>query len=183
MQLIQQPVNAVLFEREKRAVLRLDEAAGLVFLRFALRELEREGLIFPALLLDDWGREIADLSLYPWIQENGAYFPRAELFGFDGSGTQIQRFLRELELTGGYPCYVARERRAAAATATPVEAILISGAEVATSTRLRRPEGLERPLANAAVAWWAVNPQESIDLAAYLAPPNGGPAVGSGGAG
>jgi hypothetical protein len=157
-------------------VLRLDEAAGPVFLRFALRELEREALIFPALLLHDWGRETTELSLYRWIEENGTYFPRAELFGVDGTGAQVQRFLRELELTGSYPCYASRERRAGAAAPALVEAIIIPRSEATTPTRLRRPDGMETPLANAAVAWWAAAPQALIDLAGYLELSGGAPA-------
>ncbi|MCA9982085.1 MAG: hypothetical protein KDD89_14675, partial [Anaerolineales bacterium] len=53
-----------------------------VFLRYALTEMGTERPIFPAVVLDDWGRENKQLGLYHWIREEGDMFPRAEVFGY-----------------------------------------------------------------------------------------------------
>ena len=78
--------------------------AGLLFLRFAYVLMGTEAPLFPSFLIDDWGGEIKGVSLYSWVKENGILFPRAEIFGFDRQGNQVQYFLRELELFARLLC-------------------------------------------------------------------------------
>ena len=83
-----------LLDEGSRPALLLDETAGPIVLRYALVRQGTEEHILPAFLLDDWGAEIKGLALYRWIEEQGDYFPRAELFGFDAGGGETQVFLR-----------------------------------------------------------------------------------------
>ena len=78
---------------------------NLVYLRFALVTRGPGDHIFPASVLDDWGKERSNLGLYEWILEFGDQFPRAEVFGFDPDGSETQVFIRALEHFARFPCY------------------------------------------------------------------------------
>lgn len=166
-------------ERGQTAVL-LDEiapaaeTADTLYLRFAFVTRGREEHLFPGFLLDDWGKEVRGLKLYRWVAEFGEQFPRAEVFGSERNGLEVQFFLRELELYARLPCYAYVDRRQPLAEGVPVAAILLPEAGVAAPERRARPEGWERPLSAARVTWWRVPPAlDQFDLA-LLAPPDPG---------
>ncbi len=128
-----------------------------LYLRFAFVTLGREEHIFPAFILDDWGKEQRGLRLYQWVAEFGEQFPRGEIFGFEQDGAETQCFLRALELYAKYPLYVYTDRKQPVAAGTLVEAILLPDATVRESVRGRRPLA-QRPLSHARVSWWRVPP-------------------------
>jgi hypothetical protein len=167
MRVIQQSVRATLLEGEGQAVLLIGEAAEPLYLRFGLRELEGDGLIFPASLLDDWGREIGSLALFEWIQANGSHFPRAELFGLSAAGASRQRFLRELDLATKPVCYVARQPDTPMPACLPVAAILVSDAALTAPRRAAQP-ALDGPVSRAAVSWWRVPPGGMVDPSSFI---------------
>ena len=158
MKLLQQRINGVLQRVGEQGVLVWDETAGPLYLRFLLPEIEREGGIFPAFLLDDWGQEIKTLELYEWVRENGVNFPRAEIFGVAGNGQEVQVFLRELELFGKYPCYAYEEKGAAVTAGVLVAAIVVADGGAAEAQRIKRPATATGPLRYAKVSWWQANP-------------------------
>lgn len=158
MKLLQQRVNGVLYRVGEQAVLVWEETAGPLYLRFLLPEIEREEGIFPAFLLDDWGQEIKSLELYDWVRENGAQFPRAEIFGIDGNGREAQAFLRELELFGKYPCYAYEDKAAPVTAGVLVGAVVLVEGEAVEPQRVKRPAGVTGPLRYAKVRWWQVRP-------------------------
>ncbi|MFQ5400853.1 MAG: hypothetical protein ACE5E7_14805 [Anaerolineae bacterium] len=135
-----------------------EPAAESLFLRFAFVTTGVEEHIFPALLLDDWGRESASAELYQWVYEYGDQFPRAEMFGFDVGGREVQCFLRELEHFARLPCYAYREADAPVAGGVLVEAVLLPDKTAEFPRRERRPSGLQRPLRSVRASWWRVPP-------------------------
>jgi hypothetical protein len=158
MKLLQQRLNGVLHRVGEQGVVVWDEAAGPLYLRFLLPEIEREEGIFPAFLLDDWGQEIKTLELYDWVRENGVNFPRAEIFGIDQNGQEAQVFLRELELFGKYPGYAYREKGDPVTAGVLVAAIVLTDSQVAEPQRIKRPVGVAGPLRYAKVSWWQAQP-------------------------
>ena len=151
MQPLTQRIHGSLRRSGATSTLLLDEAEGSLFLRYALVRQGSESHVFPALLLDDWGREHNSLSLYRWIYEEGQRFPRAELFGFDAAGRQIQLFLRELEIFFKYPCYVYTEKTAPIPAGERVHTISLPGR--AQRQEVVVPARVEWPLRHAAVSW------------------------------
>jgi hypothetical protein len=126
-------------------------------LAFVLRGTEEK--ILPESLLDDWGHEISGLELYKWVKENATHFPRAELFGHDIDGRSQQCFMRELDLTAGYPLYVYEGDNAPLISGERLHAILLLGER--TGRHLTAPpENISFPLREAAVEWWLVNSAE-----------------------
>lgn len=168
MKAISQHVHGkLLTENGRSALLLLDSEPDAVtavslYLRFAFVTLGREEHIFPAFILDDWGKEQRGLRLYQWVAEFGEQFPRGEIFGFEQDGAETQCFLRALELYAKYPLYVYTDRKQPVAAGTLVEAILLPDATVRESVRGRRPLAqqppLQRPLSHARVNWWRVPP-------------------------
>ncbi|MCI0395380.1 MAG: hypothetical protein L0332_04615 [Chloroflexi bacterium] len=154
----QQRVAGTLWVEAGRAALWLEETAGPVYLRFALLALDLERQIVPAVVLDDWGKEIRGQEMFGWLRENGPYFPRAEVFGFDLQGRPQQYFLKELELTARYSCYAAADPAAPLAAGAPLEAVLLPDDQVTGIARTRRPAGITLPLRHAQLTWWQVNP-------------------------
>lgn len=146
---------------DEKAMLLLDERVAYCYLAFSLLERGTEREIFPESLLDDWGHEIKNLALYDWIQENGIHFPRAEIFGYDRAGNNIQCFLRDLDPLSKYPCYVFEEPRQAIVEGVQVVSIGLPDNDVQQPVRTRRPPGTESPLNNAKVHWWRVGPDYS----------------------
>jgi hypothetical protein len=154
-------VNGCLYRLGQRSLLLLDESLPPLTLRCAFAELYGEAHILPALLLDDWGKEVKTLALYEWAREFGAHFPRAELFGFYPDGRETQTFLRDLDLHHPYPGYVYERPEAPLATGRLLDAILIPGENQAPQ-RIRRPAGLGPLLRYAAVSWWQVQPSSPL---------------------
>ncbi|MCL4868143.1 MAG: hypothetical protein KJ063_04175 [Anaerolineae bacterium] len=158
MRPISQKVNGVLYEKEGETALLLDDAAAPLFLRYAFVIQGPEDPIFPAFLLDDWGREIGKLALYQWVAENGNLFPRAEIFGYELDGRETQVFLRALELYARYPCYVYPDKDAPVERGRLLRHILIPEAIAATPAKTKRPDNPHLPLARARLSWWHINP-------------------------
>ncbi len=150
------------------------ETSTSLYLRFAFVTLGREEHIFPAFILDDWGKEIRGLKLYEWFAEFGEQFPRAEIFGFERNGVETQCFVRALEFYARLPVYVYADRRAGVETGTLVEAILQPDPLVNTPVQGKRPPGLERPLRSARVSWWQIPPDLQRFDFGLLTPPDPG---------
>jgi hypothetical protein len=167
VRVIQQRLLARLIRGPELAVLWPDDGAAPLYLRFGLPELEREGFIFPSLLLDDWGREISNLSLYDWIQANGDQFPRAELFGLSRAGHSEQRFLRELDLSARLACVAAVNPGAPMASCATVGAIALSD-PTATEIQHVGPLWREGPIGRAAVSWWRAPAGAEVDIGALF---------------
>lgn len=153
---IKQRIRAKLLNIGEKSVLLLDDQAQPVYLCFALVVRDSEVEILPESLLDDWGHEINSFYLYEWIQENGFQFPRAEIFGFDSRGKQMQCFLRELDLTTLYPCYVFDSIQTPISAGVLIDAILIPDHRIFQPRRINRPTDIEAPLKNSRVNWWHV---------------------------
>ena len=138
----------------------LDEDGPEQTIRLAFIVQGSERHVFPALALDDWGRERQGLRLYRWIYEEGTRFPRAELFGFTVEGDQMQIFLRDLELSYRYPCYIY------GAADEPVQNGRLLSAIFTTADhhegdplKIEPPTGLPWALRRAAVRWRRVDPR------------------------
>lgn len=165
--MIVQEMNGQLLAADAGAALLLDSAANALYLRYAFVERGSEQHIFPESLLDDWGHEIKSLSLYDWVFENGPQFPRAEMFGSLADGSPRQRFLRELDLTGGLICYVYQRPYSSLAEGSIIGAVLVADTRSGQPRRIVRPDIITPPLAYARVTWWSVNADRatSIELA------------------
>lgn len=139
--------------KDNHAIL-LDDDAPSQPLRLALIIRGSEQHIFPALALDDWGREKKGAGLYKWLYEEGPRFPRAEVFGFDVAGVQTQIFLRDLELSFRYPCYLYKERDAPVQAGQRLHTIFIPGTTKQTEpAKIRPPDELPWSIRHMAVRW------------------------------
>lgn len=154
MQPLSEQMRGTLYQRGETTALLLDETAALCTLRFALLVQGTEQVVFPALVLDDWGRERNSLALYRWIYEEGQRFPRAEVFGFDRSGQETQIFLRDLEIFFNYPCFAYPERKTPLSEGERLTVVFIPGEEGQESPeKAKVPAALSWPLQHAAVSW------------------------------
>jgi hypothetical protein len=163
MKALGEMVNGRLYRQNQRALLLLAEAAPAVQLRCAFVELYGEGQILPALLLDDWGKEIKTIALYEWAREYGLQFPRAEMFGFDPQGCSVQYFLRDLELFSKYPSYVYPEASTPISDGVLLEAVALPGS-APEPQRIKRPSVIGGLLAYARVSWWSVRPDSLAEV-------------------
>ena len=147
-----------LLKAEAHALL-LDEEAPKQTLRLAIITRGAERHIFPALALDDWGRERKGPGLYRWLYEEGTSFPRAEIFGFDDQGDEIQHFLRDLELSFRFPCYLFSDEDSPIASGHRLRTIFLPG-EDGPSEPMKTPPPPDTPFAlrRAAVYWRQVDP-------------------------
>lgn len=163
MKIIKDPTAGTLLADGDLIALRLGAADSdsLVYLSYALVTQGPGHQILPSVLLDDWGREIRHLELYRWIEENGQRFPRAEVFGIDPAGAQVQYFLRDLELLARYPLYAYTEKNAAPNSAVVIRAILLPDDAVDEPQRARPPDDLKSPLRKTSTEWWRVNPRQT----------------------
>lgn len=154
MQALTETVGAELYRRDEQRALLLDETASPLYLRYALIVRGTQRHVFPALLLDDWGRERNALSLYRWIYDEGQRFPRAELFGFNGQGREIQIFLRELEIFFRYPCYAYREQSASTDAGHLLDnVVVLKPAHGGEPVDVEAPDTVSWPLRHSAVQW------------------------------
>jgi hypothetical protein len=151
--------NALLLYQIKPA----KDAENLIYLRYALVTRGPGEHILPAFVLDDWGKERANLGLYEWVLQNGDRFPRAEIFGFEPGGSETQAFLRAIEHFARFPCYAYAEDDPGVGGGALISAIFLPDAGVSEPTRIKTPEHLKLPLSNARVTWWLV-PQEMKDF-------------------
>ncbi|MCA9932275.1 MAG: hypothetical protein H6662_03115 [Ardenticatenaceae bacterium] len=122
------------------------ETAVSLYVRFAFVTLGREEHIFPAFIMDDWGKEIRGRKLYEWVAEFGEQFPRGEIFGFEQTGEETQCFVRALELYARLPVYVYCERRAPVMAGTLIDSVVLPQG-VGTAVRSKHP------WQNARVSW------------------------------
>lgn len=132
------------------------ESDNLVYLRYAMVTRGPGDHIFPALVLDDWGRERRSLSLYQWIRENGDRFPRAEIFGFERDGRETQAFLRGMEIYARYPCYAYEEPDIPVQEGHLLYAIFLPDDQADAPQKIKPPKDLDLPLRAARVTWWRV---------------------------
>ena len=160
MSVHKQKINGDLLTDGERATILLDESGETIFLRFALVDQAASNHLLPEVLLDDWGSEIRGPAIYEWIEENGLYFPRAEVFGFDLNGREKQFFIREIDLMVRYPCYAYSPPDLGLSAGRLIEAILMPGEKGGQSQRIKRPAGIEGPLVNSALSWWLIPPDK-----------------------
>lgn len=181
MRAVRQRVGGELLLQDKKNALILRqlkpprEAENLVYLRYALVTRGPGDHIFPAYVLDDWGKERGSLRLYEWVRENGDHFPRAEIFGFEQDGRETQAFLRGMELYARYPCYAYNAADLPVTEGHLLSAILVPDAAAAKPKRIKRPADLKLPLSAARVTWWSIPAGTSdFDLAGLDAEPDPG---------
>lgn len=127
----------------------------VVWLNYALVTMGKEEHIFPGVVLDDWGNEFKTLKLYNWIRENGDRFPRAEVFGSDLRGDEVQLFVRVLELQATYPVYVEYE---GGEGLERVHAFILPDSTATEPIPIAVPDGIESPMREARVSWWRADP-------------------------
>ena len=159
------PIHAQHLHKGEAHALLLDENAPQQHLRLALITRGAERHIFPALALDDWGREKKGPGLHRWLYEQGPRFPRAELFGYDAHGDETQTFLRDLELSFRFPCYLFTQEGEPIPSGVRLQAIFLSGDYTSVAPReTEPPPHLPFPLRRAAVQWRLVGPASLPDL-------------------
>lgn len=166
MKVVAQRVQGKLISENGRAALLLynleptaEQTADSLYLRFAFVLRGVETHIFPAELLDDWGNAVTGWALYEWVLEYADQFPRAEIFGFDGQGREMQCFLRDLEVMEPVRCYAYPTNETAWAEGASLVAMLLPKEGITSAKPVERPilEG-KRPLSAAKVTWWQVPP-------------------------
>lgn len=147
-------INARRFKRDEHHAILLDDDAPSQPLRLALIIRGSEQHVFPALALDDWGREKKGTGLFRWLYEEGPRFPRAEVFGFDAEGAQTQIFLRDLELSFRYPCFVYEDPTAPVEDGRRLHTIFIaSPLQQPEPVKIKPPKDLPWSIRHAAVRW------------------------------
>lgn len=159
MTAIAERINGRLLRTDQGAAILLQEGVGVIYLRYALVGLSGESLIFPEALLDDWGRELKTLELYAWIRQHGLFFPRAEVFGFDGKGEARQCFLRELDLHARPSCWAFQDKRGSLHSGLLIEHVIQVNLEILEPEEINRPADVPMPLRQADVTWWQANPE------------------------
>ena len=176
MRAVRQRVSGKLLLQSKKNGLILQQlkppkdAENLIYLRYALVTRGRGDHIFPASVLDDWGKEKSNLGLYEWILEYGDQFPRAEIFGFDPDGSETQAFLRAMEHFARFPCYGYDTADPGVAGGHLLSAILLPDPQTPAPERIKKPIDLKLPLSHARVTWWRVPAEvaefdlDSLDL-------------------
>lgn len=158
-------VNGRRFMRQNKQALLLDDAAPPQTMRLALIIRGTEQHVFPALALDDWGREKKGPGLYRWLYEEGPRFPRAEVFGFDARGTQTQIFLRDLELSFRYPCFIYEDSDTSFEEGHRLHTIFVPGPSQQTEpVKMAPPEELPWSMRHAAVRWRQIDASSLAEL-------------------
>ncbi|MFN2136671.1 MAG: hypothetical protein ACK2UK_11995 [Candidatus Promineifilaceae bacterium] len=152
-----------------------EDAPDSLYLRFALVTRGPGDHIFPAFILDDWGKEIRTAALYDWVREYGDHFPRGEIFGFEQDGRETQAFLREMEIYARLPCYACISPREPVEESHLLTTILLPDAAVGAPQRIKPPAELATPLRRARVIWWRIPASlDEIDLSRLNAEPDPG---------
>lgn len=154
MKAIKQKVNGYILAGSE-GVMVLDDTAAPIYLSYAFVTLGPEDHILPAFLLDDWGSEKKGLSLYSWVEKNGLYFPRAEIFGFTPTGTKTQIFLRELDLVLKYRCYAYPTAETLQEDGRLIEKIFLPDNSLTEPIPAKRPANAPRLLSKSAVQWFS----------------------------
>ena len=137
-----------------------NEPVPTVYLRYALTEMGTERPVFPAVVLDDWGKERKGLGLYRWIREEGDMFPRAEVFGYTAVWQEEQIFLRDLELHVRYPVLLYPTAETPQEEGRWLRHVVVVNTAVDTPTAYPQPtpEKWPFPLHLAKVTWWQIPP-------------------------
>lgn len=148
--------RVVEFEGESAVI--LDENADTLWIGYAMVELGTDALLFPEVVVDDWGTEITKSKMFRWIREFGMQFPRSEVFGFTPEGKQSQWFVRELEHAVRFPCFVYPEKESAVSEGIQLRSVIVLDESVEGIEKSKRPKELKRPIPNAGVRWWRANP-------------------------
>lgn len=172
MKFIKQQIAATLLADGEWVALRLQDnepEMEVVYLAFALTTQGIAAQIVPAVLLDDWGKQIKGLALYEWVAEYGWRFPRAELFGVSPHGEAVQYFLRDMELLAPLIVYAAADKSLLIGDWLPVQAVLIPDETLFAPEPAEAPPDLSSPLRTSRVGWWRV-PPDTTDLS-FLEPP------------
>lgn len=150
-------------ENGRSALLLLDEeptakTEDSLYLRYAVVVRGPDDHVLPAILLDDWGKEIRGLKIFKFLREHGDEFPRAEIFGFDMDGSETQLFVRSLELYSRLPAYAYADVGSPLDEGVLLDAILLLDSETDRVVRLEkaRESGVKRPLRSAHVSWWRI---------------------------
>jgi hypothetical protein len=168
MNALAQSIRGELHRSEEQGVLVIEPTRAQVYLRYAFTELGADDLFFPELLLDDWGHEIGSMELYHWIRQNGARFPRAELFGCDQAGNERQYFLRELDLISQYPCFGLSKADDSVENGVEINFIVRAVDEALQSPWVPAEGEISWPLSNAAVKWWRVDSKKCPEFVKLL---------------
>ena len=124
------------------------------YLRYALTIRGSESLVFPALILDDYGNRVRKLKLYEWLRTQGDYHPRSEVFGYEQSGKETQHFVRELEIYFKYPVFVYPDLETPLQKGVQLSKIVLLNNNIARAEKTERPAETKSPLRRAAVEWW-----------------------------
>ena len=166
MRSIRQKLFGKLYRTEHQAILwRAEDAIPVqgvipetLYLRYALTVRgSAEYLVFPALVLDDYGNEIRKLKLYRWLREEGDYHPRSELFGYlQTTGQETQHFVREIELHYKYPIFAYPSLDTPLQDGIRVDAVVLADG-AGQPSQIKRPALMREPLRRAAVAWWQIS--------------------------
>lgn len=163
-----QPMRGYIGPQDNPGVLIIDPSEDQVYVRYALLTHGSGELIFPELLLDDWGHEIRTLALYQWIHENGDHFPRAELFGFDKTGKDQQHFLRELDFRSAFPCYGYVNQASSLSEGVRLDYFIVVDNESFPPYGPVDLSSYKFPMTNADVNWLKANEEDALQLAATL---------------
>lgn len=172
LQVVGQQVAGKLLDQDKHTALIVNDfepsqelLSNLIILRCAFVTRGHDGgdHIFPAFILDDWGREIHGIKLYRWMRENGERFPRAEIFGYEQDGRETQCFVRELELYATLPCYAFLSAEVPVSKGRRISAIFLPTASAGEVRKIGKPDGVSQPLRSARVTWWEV-PGNFVDV-------------------
>lgn len=169
MKAIRHHIHGSLFVEEGQTALLLknaspdDKGIDSLYLRYAFTVKGTEERILPAFVLDDWGTEIKGLDLYQWVDEYGNQFPRAELFGFNLFGQEMQCFLRELELYSRLFCYAYPHHNTPLSEGVLLDTVWLPDDTVQQPTKIKRPASIRPPLPSIQASWWRVNPQVDRD--------------------
>jgi hypothetical protein len=168
MKAIAQGLKGELISAAGRGTVILDPNRETLYLRYALVERSEGDLLFPELLMDDWGHEITTLQLYRWIRENGIHFPRAEVFGYDRHGNSRQYFIRELDLQAKYGCFGFFHLETRLEEGVEIAVIVSAVDEPVLVDRKPDLGAIDWPLQNAAVEWWRVESKNAMHFAQSL---------------
>jgi len=164
MKAAKQHVHGKLITENGRSALLLLNAepetktADSLYLRYAVVVRGPDDHVLPAILLDDWGKEIRGLKIYKFLREHGDEYPRAEIFGFDMDGSETQLFVRSLELYSRLPAYAYTDANAPLDEGVLLDAVLLPDAKTERVVRVEKAKdsGVKRPLRSAQVSWWRV---------------------------
>jgi hypothetical protein len=149
-------VTGRLFTNGEQTALLLSHEGDRHLLRLGYIFRGSEEIFLPETLLDDWGHEVRGVELYRWVKKNAEHFPRAELFGHDLTGQTVQCFMREIDLTARFGCYIYRHATDELSDGVALEAILVLAEDAEQRAVNEAPPNVSFPLRQADVKWGVV---------------------------